>query len=99
MKDPDKKKIGIGKTTIVGKMTTDAKIDTTMGTHLDTTIGNLRTIGAVTPNPETMGSNRRPQNPRQMNDNHTNDRLLPLKNNRWDNPRKPRYTRQYQYQP
>ena len=82
MKDPDKKKIGIGKTTIVGKMTTDAKIDTTMGTHLDTTIGNLRTIGAVTPNPETMGSNRRPQNPRQIDENPDNDRRGLLNTNR-----------------
>ena len=50
MKDLDSKKISIGKTTI------DVRIDIMMGTHLSTTIGNLRTTGVmVTPTQKLWG--------------------------------------------
>ena len=56
MKDPDMKMINIGKSNTIRKMTTHTRIDTTMGTHLSTTIGNLRTTGVmVTPTQKLWG--------------------------------------------
>ena len=50
MKDPGMKRI------VIGRMTTDARIDTIMSTHLNLKIVNRRTLGVATPNLETMGT-------------------------------------------